>query len=220
MNASTTDDLYNSLTILKPSQRVEYLQLNGYNNIDEILRKYSEYKNNIRAGAIKERKTSTKTKPNKIINDAVDFINTIRDNNAHASNSVIIPFKTDDDPPPSFDFKVWGNNEIIPATLPLPNKSDYALKSSIVYNDTDEGGTEDEADKLSVILNIDDEGDKYYKKTTEDSEAYEYLINLKGDCYNIFINSYVVIEIDKTTKTIKIIDDIEGRNKEILNINI
>jgi hypothetical protein len=29
-----------------------------------------------------------------------------------------------------------------------------------------------------------------------------------------------VIEIDKTTKTIKIIDDIEGRNKEILNINI
>lgn len=219
MNASATDDLYNSLTILKPSQRVEYLQLNGYNNTDEILRNYSEYKNNIRAGAIKERKTSTKTKPNKIINDAVDFINTIKDNNAYASNSVIIPFKTDDEPPPSFDFKVWGNNEIIPVE---PNKSDYALKSSIVYNDTDEGGTEDEAeaDKLSVILNIDDDGDKYYKKTTEDREAYEYLINLKGDCYNIFINSYVVIEIDKTTKTIKIIDDIEGRNKEILNINI
>jgi hypothetical protein len=219
MNASATDNLYNNLTNLKPSQRVEYLQLNGYNNIDEVLRNYREYKNNIRADAIKERKTSTKTKPNKIINDAVDFINTIKDNNAYASNSVIIPFKTDDEPPPSFDFKVWGNNEIIPAKLPLLNKSDYALKSSIVYNDTDEGegGTEDEADKLSVILNIDDEGDKYYKKTTEE---YEYLINLKGDCYNIFINSYVVIEIDKTTKTIKIIDDIEGRNKEILNINI
>ena len=206
-DASATDELYNSLTILKPSQRVEYLELNGYNNIDDILRNYSDHKNNIRSDAIKERKTKTKTKTNnKIINNAMEFIKT-----ANTANSVIIPFKTDDEPPPSFDFKVWSEdlenledrveagaagayNEIIPV----------CLKSSIVYDETDK--TTDAEPKP--------------KPKPKQFEPYDYLINLKGDCYNIFINSYVVIEIDKTTKTIKIIDDIEGRNKEILNINI
>jgi hypothetical protein len=187
-----TDDLYNNLTNLKPSQRVEYLQLNGYNNIDEILRNYSDHKNSIRADAIKERKTKTqrgKTN-NKIIDDAMEFIKTAN------TNSVIIPFKTDDDPPPSFDFKVWSesDNEIIPITL--------------LTNQEPEPEPDPEPEP------------KTKSKTKPDTNPYDYLINLNGDCYNIFINSYVVIEIDKTTKTIKIIDDIEGRNKEILNINI
>jgi hypothetical protein len=182
--AVITDDLYNILTTLKPSQRVEYLQLNEYNNIDEILRKYCEHKNTIRAVAIKERKT----------------LNTqaVRINQQEEGYIADYPL----------------TNEIIPV-----NKTEAA------NNITDKSIENLALSGINISSNIkpsqaDEEGLSLQTTSKTNKPAYEYLINKYNDCYNIFINSYAVIEIDTLTKTIKIYDDYEGVNKEIFNINM
>jgi hypothetical protein len=139
--------LYNTLTGLKPSQRVEYLQSNNYIPTD-ILRKYSEYKNDIRANSVIDCEWATEP-----------LINEVIPSNAY--------------PTPCDDLRT--GISVVPRDTPA---------SSVVNN------------------------------------KYEYILTLNDNCYNIVINSYVCIEIDTITKTIKIIDDVEGINKEIFNINI
>jgi hypothetical protein len=150
--------LYNTLTGLKPSQRVEYLQSNNYIPTD-ILRKYREYKNDIRA------------------NSVIDC--------EWATEPLI--------------------NEVIPSNAYLTPCDDLRTGISVVPRDSPRSrAVLTEPTPASSVVN----------------NKYEYILTLNDNCYNIVINSYVCIEIDTITKTIKIIDDVEGINKEIFNINI
>jgi hypothetical protein len=145
--------LYNTLTGLKPSQRVEYLQSNNYIATD-ILRKYSEYKNEIRANSVIDGEWTIEP-----------LINEVIPSNAY--------------PTPCDDLRT--QDAVGRSVVPWDNPASSAAS---------------------------------------DNNKYEYIITLNDNCYNIVINSYVCIEIDTTTKTIKIIDDVEGISKEIFNINI